>query len=421
MSTLQPKILSIDSKSFSSIQVLSQLIPPSSNNQKAIIVCGSFNNSHQTLLNLAYQAPHTSESNLLTKLDAIIQAHKENLYIQEKTNQGAYNSAITEIDTIYQHIRALLIGIFYIKEISKKTQHLLEYYMSHLAAIIIQAFIIQTTNTNALIIEDYATVPTEYTFCIVPVVSSKHTIEYISAKIAVQYQAESINVYTQQHGIMSANPKLVPHAIPLECIDYTTALEVAYLGGKVLHPTSIHLLMQHNIPIHIYTLSNTTTPATTITTKQDTDAPVFCVTTQDKFSILTIRSTNMFDVYGYLADVFNIFKSHKAPIETVSTSEISITLAFASKYFSEALLQNLSKIGEIEYIENQSIVSIVKNKQFWKSPLHIAPLFTLFEENQIINMISLAQTGNNLSLVLDSQFVPAILPEIHNTLTLISK
>ena len=73
-----------------------------------------------------------------------------------------------------------------------------------------------------------------------------------AAYLAVALKAARIEIWTDVHGIFSANPHVVPTARLIEKIGYEEAREIAASGGKVLHPRCILPAEQNDIPIHIY-------------------------------------------------------------------------------------------------------------------------------------------------------------------------
>ena len=77
--------------------------------------------------------------------------------------------------------------------------------------------------------------------------------------------AETIEIYTDVDGLMTADPRLVPHAHILDRISYAEVSQLAHQGAKVIHPRAVEFAMQKNIPLVVKsTFSNA--PGTLITT-----------------------------------------------------------------------------------------------------------------------------------------------------------
>jgi aspartate kinase len=76
--------------------------------------------------------------------------------------------------------------------------------------------------------------------------------------------ADSIEIYTDVDGVMTADPRLVSSAKVLSAIDYNEVFQLAEYGAKVIHPRAIEVSMRCNIPLYIKN-TNTDSPGTLIT------------------------------------------------------------------------------------------------------------------------------------------------------------
>ena len=70
-----------------------------------------------------------------------------------------------------------------------------------------------------------------------------------ASALGAALQAETIEIYTDVDGIMTADPRLVPHAHILERISYAEVSQLAHQGAKVIHPRAVEFAMQKNIPL----------------------------------------------------------------------------------------------------------------------------------------------------------------------------
>ena len=82
--------------------------------------------------------------------------------------------------------------------------------------------------------------------------------------------AEAIEIYTDVDGIMTADPRLVPHAHILDRISYVEVSQLAYQGAKVIHPRAVEFAMQKNIPL-IVKSTFSDAPGTLITSSGSSD------------------------------------------------------------------------------------------------------------------------------------------------------
>ncbi|BAB06119.1 aspartate kinase [Halalkalibacterium halodurans] len=63
--------------------------------------------------------------------------------------------------------------------------------------------------------------------------------------------AEWVDIFTDVEGIMTADPRIVSEARPLDTMTYNEVCNMAYQGAKVIHPRAVEIAMQAKIPIHI--------------------------------------------------------------------------------------------------------------------------------------------------------------------------
>ena len=86
-----------------------------------------------------------------------------------------------------------------------------------------------------------------------------------ASALGAALQAETIEIYTDVDGIMTADPRLVPHAHILDRISYAEVSQLAHQGAKVIHPRAVEFAMQKNIPLVVKSTFSKA-PGTLITT-----------------------------------------------------------------------------------------------------------------------------------------------------------
>ncbi|MGG1551195.1 aspartate kinase [Paenibacillus ferrarius] len=64
-------------------------------------------------------------------------------------------------------------------------------------------------------------------------------------------KAEIVDIFTDVNGILTADPRIVEDAKPLERVSFTEICNMAHNGAKVIHPRAVEVAMQANIPIRV--------------------------------------------------------------------------------------------------------------------------------------------------------------------------
>lgn len=72
-----------------------------------------------------------------------------------------------------------------------------------------------------------------------------------AAALGVALKAEVVEIYTDVAGVMTADPRLVPQAKPLQEMTYMEVCEMAHLGAKVVHPRAVEIAMEGRVPLRI--------------------------------------------------------------------------------------------------------------------------------------------------------------------------
>lgn len=128
-------------------------------------------------------------------------------------------------------------------------------------------------------------------------------------------KAESIRIYTDVNGIMSADPKVVKEAEYLKNISYEEATEFAAKGAEVVHPRAVELAASEGIPLIILALEKSKDQTCIYNVKHD--KPVTGVTLKEKIVSINLKrekdSLNIFPLLaeaGVSLDFININKSH---------------------------------------------------------------------------------------------------------------
>jgi len=191
--------------------------------------------------------------------------------------------------------------------------------------------------------------------------------DYSAASIAKCINAESLDIWKDVKGFLSADPKIVDHPIEIKRLDYTEAAELAYFGAKILHPRTIEPLMFDNIPIRIFNINEIgkgITPHSIIDHESDVSKKVIkSVTTSDDFGVLRLEGPGVGIKPGILAKVTGDFDREKINIKTVLTAQTSINFLLDKndllKAYDHARSLGLKAVNEIILSDDVTLVAAV--------------------------------------------------------------
>ena len=88
--------------------------------------------------------------------------------------------------------------------------------------------------------------------------------DYSATIFARLMGASRITMWKNVNGVYTADPRRVPEAFPIESLKYDEAIELAYFGAQVLHPSAMQPCIEGEIPIYVRNVFNPTHPGTVI-------------------------------------------------------------------------------------------------------------------------------------------------------------
>lgn len=184
-----------------------------------------------------------------------------------------------------------------------------------------------------------------------------------AAAFGASLQAEYIDIFTDVNGIMTADPRVVQSAQPIDIVTYTEICNLAYQGAKVIHPRAVEIAMQAKIPIRIrstYSDDFGTLITASRTNDVGVDIPDRLVTGIahiDQISQLTIY-VNDADIRAQ-SRIFEVMANANISVDFINISPTEITYTVPNDVTDYAI-QLLEEIGyTVTVMRNCAKVSAV--------------------------------------------------------------
>lgn len=234
--------------------------------------------------------------------------------------------------------------------------------------------------------------------------------DYTASLIGAAINADEIQIWTDIDGMHNNDPRFVKPTRSISHLSFKEAAELAYFGAKILHPTSILPACKQNIPVRLKNTMNPNAEGTLITNKVVVKG-IKAVAAKDNITCIRIESDRMLMAYGFLTKVFEIFERFKTPIDMITTSEVAVAVTIDDCSKLGGIIDKLLKLGNVEIIKDQSIISVVGDLIAEKSGYAHKIFDTL--KNVPIRMISYGASNNNVSLLINSEYKVQALNEIN--------
>jgi aspartate kinase len=237
--------------------------------------------------------------------------------------------------------------------------------------------------------------------------------DYTAALIGAALEAESIEIWTDVDGLMTADPKVVPDAKRIRVISFAEASELSYFGAKVLHPSTVLPAVERGIPVHIFNTHNPTREGTLIVARPRPSRNVIkSIAFKRGVTIVNVTSTRMLLAYGFLRTIFEVFDRHQTSVDVVTTSEVSVSMTLDNTDRLESINHELSGIGQVTVERDKAIVCVVgDNLKF--TPGVAARLFNAIDSTNV-NMISQGASEINLTFVIGESEVDRVVRLLHD-------
>lgn len=425
-----------------------------SQNHPCLIVVSAFQGITDDLKNISELASNRDDGYEIL-LDKIINKHID--FTRQLVVKSKQNRVIEDVKNIAEELRETLSGIYLLRELSK---HSLDQTLSTgeiLSSLILSNFIedCQLTDARNLIKTDsnfgFAAVDFTKTDSLIIKhlsVLKKHVIvpgfiasnergevttlgrggsDYTAAIFAAALNAESLEIWTDVDGFMTADPKKVERAYAIESLTYSEAIELSHFGAKVIYTPTLRPVYKKNIPIVVLNTFNPESKGTIISNKSNGNqiSPIKGISSIDHIDLITLQGTGMVGVSGTSMRLFGALarKNINIVLITQASSEYSITFAvsppdsvLASEAINEEFKIEINNNKELKILveKNLSIIAIV-GERMKNTPGISATLFKSLGRNGI-NVIATAQGSSelNISVVIRNDSLKKALNVIHD-------
>ena len=361
------------------------------------------------------------------------------------------NALLDELKDIYQ-------GLYLIKDLSPKTSAAIVSYGERMSSRIVATLIsgaqwydartfiktekkhakhiLDSELTNRLVKEAFAEIPD---VALVPgfISTDKESGEvtnlgrggsdYTAAIIAAALDADSLEIWTDVDGFMTADPRVISTAYTISRLSYGEAMELCNFGAKVVYPPTIYPVCHKNIPILIKNTFKPEAEGTIICAGSDPHSKAIKgISSINDTSLITVQGLGMVGVIGVNHRIFRTLAESGISVFLVSqaSSENSTSIGVRnedSRLACKVLNAEFAKeieMGEINPIisaDNLATVAIV-GENMKQTPGIAGKLFGTLGRNGI-NVIACAQGASetNISFVVDRNSLRKTLNVIHDS------
>ena len=253
--------------------------------------------------------------------------------------------------------------------------------------------------------------------------------DYTAAILAAALNADVLEIWTDVSGFMTADPRVINNAYPIDKLSYVEATELCNFGAKVVYPPTIYPVCVKNIPILV---KNTFRPEdkgtiiTNIDESNDNGRAIKGISSINNTSLITVSGLSMVGVIGVNRRIFTTLAENGISVFMVSqassenSTSIGVTDADADRA-CEVLNKEFAK--EIEMgamykmkLERDLATVAIVGENMKHTPGIAGKLFGTLGRNGI-SVIACAQGASetNISFVVERKSLRKSLNVIHDS------
>jgi len=236
--------------------------------------------------------------------------------------------------------------------------------------------------------------------------------DYSAALLAEGIGADILQIWTDVAGIATTDPRIVPEASLIGEISFQEAAELAAFGAKILHPTTLTPALRKNIKVFVGSSYEADKKGTWIVKDCETMPLIRAMAAKKGQSLLTLSTPKMLHAHGFLYEIFKIFNDHKVSVDSITTSEISVSLTVDDgTLVNKKLIQDLSALATVKIEENLALVSLIGNN-INHTPGLASDIFSALGDINV-RMICLGASKHNFCVLVSEELANEAIKRLH--------
>lgn len=281
---------------------------------------------------------------------------------------------ISEVDRLLLELQSIYHGIYLVRDLSAKTTATVVSYGERMSGLIVEALLpgsvmhdarefiltrvrdgvnnVDIEATRREVAREFADIERSGAVHVVPGFISSDALtgettnlgrggsDYTAALIAAELEAESLDIWTDVDGFMTADPRVVPTAYTIPTLSYIEAMELCHFGAQVIYPPTIYPVCVRNIPIRVRNILRPELSGSLISQVGDLSSkPIRGISSIGGTALITVAGLSMVGVIGVNRRIFAALAARGISVFMVSqgSSENSTSVGVRREDAAEAV------------------------------------------------------------------------------------
>jgi len=183
--------------------------------------------------------------------------------------------------------------------------------------------------------------------------------DYTAAVFANLLNAESLAIWKDVEGVMSADPKQFPNAQLIPELSFDEVIEMAYYGAQVIHPKTIKPLQNKGIPLHVKCFLDPSLKGTIISNKQIKHLPPVVIIKENQALVHLHSQDFSFVEEKPMSELYKMLGKLNIKPNLVQTGAISLQLCLDDRADKiDQLAAAASVIFDVQVEKELSLLTI---------------------------------------------------------------
>jgi aspartate kinase len=248
----------------------------------------------------------------------------------------------------------------------------------------------------------------------IPTTLGRGGSDFTASILGASLGADSIEIWTDVDGMMTADPRICPDAQNIESISFEEAAELAHFGAKVLHPKTLQPAVELGIPVYVLNSRHPENRGTRVEVAQVSDAARARSIALKRGIILTDVVAKQGLDAKLTASIFAALEEQKCLVDLAAMSRSNLSLLLASADSAAALADSLDGLAVVKTTPGVALVSVVGRNVARDPAISARALAAL--PDQAVRMIFHGASDMSLSFVVDEEEGADVVRLLHEAL-----
>lgn len=248
----------------------------------------------------------------------------------------------------------------------------------------------------------------------VPTTLGRGGSDFTASILGAALAAESIEIWTDVDGMMTADPRICPDAQNIDSISFEEAAELAHFGAKVLHPQTLQPAVELGIPVYVLNSRHPERRGTRVEVSQkEAESRLRSIACKRGIVLAEVFAKQGLDA-RLTASIFEAVEQQSCLMDLAAMSRSNLSLLLNSESSAAELATILEGSATVKITPGVALVSLVGRNVARDAAISARALGVLPQFD--VKMIFHGASDMNLSFAVAESDAEAVVRSLHQEL-----